>query len=342
MGQMQSEVLDLFQKRCADLSDKIIEVPLGVNTDLFKPINEENRLEVIASFLRSGEGQFKGRTAEQSHEFRLQTYKWIADGAIPKSIFELAKQYPQKCPDADLPERIGSIDWSLPTVVFVGRLILGKGVQDLLLSYFEVIKKINCQLVIIGNGPTREWLEALVLFRKHAITTMFEPWLEVAQELPDSEIMLEASKQWIMEHKDTFNPSPEAKVAFTGFLDHTLLRYILPCSDIAIFPSIVPESFGLVVLESASSGVIPLVSDFSGLRDNTLVFEQAIPELNEGDLRFTIRPEARIKSIAERLEYFLTGNSSQLKIPLRETCERKYSWSAVTTLLTEVYKSIIE
>jgi glycosyltransferase involved in cell wall biosynthesis len=338
----KSEVLDLFQKRCAGLSGKIIEVPLGVNTDLFKPIKEEHRLESISSFLRAGEGHFKGRTAEQSHELRLEAYKWIAHGEIPQSIFELAKQYPQKYADVDLPERISNVDWSIPTIVFVGRLILGKGIQDLLLSYFEVVKKIKCQLLIIGNGPIREWLEAFFLFRKYAISTMFEPWLEVAQEIPDSERMLETSKQWIMETKDTVNPSPEAKVLFTGFLDHKLLRYILPCADIAIFPSIVPESFGLVVLESASSGVIPLVSDFSGLHDNALVFEQEIPELNEGDLRFTINPEKRIYSITDRLENFLTSSISHLKNPLRETCERKFSWNAVITLLTEVYKSIIE
>jgi glycosyltransferase involved in cell wall biosynthesis len=337
----KSQVLDMFQKRCTNLTNKIIEIPLGVDTSIFKPIVATDRLQSIMSLVQTGASQFLGRTAEQGHEFRLKTYKWIADGRIPNTIFELAKQYPQKHPDADLPGRIMEIDWSIPTIIFLGRLILGKGVQDILLSYFEVIKSTHCQLIIVGNGPIREWLEACVLFRKYGITTMFDPWLDVAQDLPDSEQLLNATKYWLTENKDTFTPSPDAKVLFTGFLDHTLLQHLLPCADIAVFPSLVPESFGLVVLEAASSGVIPLVSDFSGLRDSAIRFEQAVPELDEADLRFTLNPEDRIHAITDRLEHFLVNSSSQMKNSIRDICENTFSWNAVSSLLAKVYKSVV-
>ncbi|MCK4740275.1 MAG: glycosyltransferase, partial [Candidatus Thorarchaeota archaeon] len=101
-------------------------------------------------------------------------------------------------------------------------------------------------------------------------------------------------------------------------------------------------SFGLVTLEAASAGVIPLVTDFSGLRDSALVFEQSIAELAENDLRFPLEAQNRIETIAQRIEHALAlSKSSALGESLRATCERVYSWQAVTTSLVKVYESII-
>ena len=338
----KSQVIEMFAERYPDLSGKIVEVPLGVDTNIFKPTPRNECTEVIASSLKARSEQLLGRDAEQSRTIRQTFYEWIRKGEVPKSIFEFAKQYSQKHPDADLHHRITSIDWKIPVVMFVGRLIPGKGAHDLLIAYYELAKRVQCQLIVVGAGPMREWLEAFAMFRRFGIGSMLEPWLDVARKLPYSENLLSAAEEWVEGNADSCEPMPHTKVLFTGFLDHNLLQYLLPCADVAVFPSLVPESFGLVALEAASAGVIPLVTDFSGLRDSALVFEQSIAELAENDLRFPLEVQNRIQIIAQRIEHALTlSQSSALGESLRAICERVYSWKAVTTSLAKVYESII-
>ena len=335
--------MEIFAERCPDLSDKIVEVPLGVNTSIFRPTPQDECAKAIASSLKDHCEQLLGRDAKQSRMIRQTIYEWIGKGEVPQSVFEFAKQYSQKHPDADLQHRIASIDWEKPVVMFVGRLIPGKGAHDLLIAYYELAKRVQCQLIVVGAGPMREWLEAFAMFRRFGIGSMLEPWLDAATKLPDAESLLSAAVKWAEENDNSCEPMPDTKVLFTGFLDHTLLQYLLPCADVAVFPSLVPESFGLVALEAASAGVIPLVTDFSGLRDSAIVFEQSIDELAENDLRFPLDAQNRIHTIAQRIEHALTlSKSSALCESLRATCERVYSWQAVTASLVTVYESIMQ
>ncbi len=339
----KSQVMEMFAERYPELSDKIVEVPLGVDTSIFKPTPRNECAKVIATSLKDNSEQLHGRDAEQSRMIRQTFYEWIRKGEVSQSVFEFAKQYSQKHPDADLQRRIASIDWEKPIIMFVGRLIPGKGAHDLLIAYYELAKRIQCQLIIVGAGPMREWLEAFAMFRRFGIGSMLEPWLDAAKKLPDSENLLSAAVEWAEENAISCGPMPDTKVLFTGFLDHTLLQYLLPCADVAVFPSLVPESFGLVTLEAASAGVIPLMTDFSGLRDSALVFEQSIAELAENDLRFPLKAQNRIQIIAQRIEHALTlSKSSALGESLRTTCERVYSWQAVAASLVKVYESIIK
>ncbi|MHA1484365.1 MAG: glycosyltransferase family 4 protein [Candidatus Thorarchaeota archaeon] len=339
----KSQVMEMFAERYPDLSGRIVEVPLGVDTSIFKPTPRNECAKVIASSLIDNSEQLLGRDAEQSRTIRQTFYEWIRKGEVSQSVFEFAKQYSQKHPDADLQHRIASIDWEKPVVMFVGRLIPGKGAHDLLIAYYELARRVQCQLIVVGAGPMREWLEAFAMFRRFGIGSMLEPWLDAAKKLPGAESLLSAAVEWAEENANSCEPMPDTKVLFTGFLDHTLLQYLLPCADVAVFPSLVPESFGLVTLEAASVGVIPLVTDFSGLRDSALVFEQSIAELAENDLRFPLEAQNRIQTIAHKIEHALTlSKSSALGESLRATCERVYSWQAVTASLAEVYESIIK
>src|SRR5262249_43337483 len=54
---------------------------------------------------------------------------------------------------------------------------------------------------------------------------------------------------------------------FTGALEHRPLRHLVPLCDVAVVPSIFPEAFGMVAAEAASAGVLPVVSDHSGLAE---------------------------------------------------------------------------
>jgi glycosyltransferase involved in cell wall biosynthesis len=337
----KSRVLEIFAERYPSLENKIIEVPLGVDTEIFKPIPRASRKTAITRMIDEYKEQFIGRDAEQSRLIRQEGYNWIAKGEIPSTVFDFVEKYSQKHPDADLQHRLLEIDWEKPVLLYVGRLILGKGIQDLLVSYFEVLKQTECQLIIVGSGPIREWLEIFVILRQHGINAMIEPWFEIGFSRDTSKGLLDAIEIWLQESTHSLDTLSNAKVIFTGFLDHSLLHYLLPCTDIAVFPSVVPESFGLVALEAASAGVIPLVTDFSGLRDSALVFEKSIQELEDGNLRFPLESDLRIKIMVEKINHALTISTSQtLSQALRETCQKVYSWDAVTASLVKVYESV--
>ncbi|MHA2214169.1 MAG: glycosyltransferase, partial [Candidatus Thorarchaeota archaeon] len=131
-------------------------------------------------------------------------------------------------------------------------------------------------------------------------------------------------------------------VFFTGYMDHSLLRLVLPTADIAVFPSLVPESFGLVVLEAASAGVVPLVSDFSGLRDSAHSFETSIQAFEDGALRFPTDPRTRLVGLGSRLEELLQlSQDVKVREELRDISKGSYSWLAVTKDLEAVYESVV-
>ena len=55
------------------------------------------------------------------------------------------------------------------------------------------------------------------------------------------------------------------RVIYTGYLRHGELKYLMPCCDVAIFPSKVAEAGPLVLLEAAASGCFPLGTYFAGM-----------------------------------------------------------------------------
>jgi glycosyltransferase involved in cell wall biosynthesis len=66
-------------------------------------------------------------------------------------------------------------------------------------------------------------------------------------------------------------------VLFTGPVYHEELAKIMPAADAAAVPSIFPETFGLVAAEFAAAGVVPFVSDHSGLREAGEIIGRGLP-----------------------------------------------------------------
>lgn len=57
------------------------------------------------------------------------------------------------------------------------------------------------------------------------------------------------------------------RVVFTGAMDHEELAALVPLADATVVPSVLPEAFGMVAAEAAACGVLPIVSDHSGLAE---------------------------------------------------------------------------
>jgi glycosyltransferase involved in cell wall biosynthesis len=69
----------------------------------------------------------------------------------------------------------------------------------------------------------------------------------------------------------------DESVFFTGYLTHDELRYLLPCADIAVFPSKVVEAGPMVALEALSSGVFIMGTYFGGMAQITDSIKDYLP-----------------------------------------------------------------
>src|SRR5215218_2152723 len=66
-------------------------------------------------------------------------------------------------------------------------------------------------------------------------------------------------------------------IEFVGPLYHAELARVLPAGEVAVVPSIFPETFGLVAAEAAASSLPPFVADHSGLREAGAIVGRGLP-----------------------------------------------------------------
>ena len=134
-------------------------------------------------------------------------------------------------------------------------------------------------------------------------------------------------------------PSLADHVHFLGRLDHHLLRHVFPCADLAVFPSIIPEAYALVLMESLSNGVLPLVSDFSGFRDALQILEDLLgPELVDR-MRLPIDPAVRVAEIATRISSMLDEPGPPGLGPrLHQIAMEHFDWKVRAQALVSTYE----
>src|SRR5205085_12684003 len=63
------------------------------------------------------------------------------------------------------------------------------------------------------------------------------------------------------------------RIRFTGRLDHRYAPGALAASDVLVVPSILEEAFGLVAVEGAAAGALPLLARHSGLAEVAAAIE---------------------------------------------------------------------
>jgi glycosyltransferase involved in cell wall biosynthesis len=122
---------------------------------------------------------------------------------------------------------------------------------------------------------------------------------------------------------------------FTGALEHRHLRHLLPLCDVAAVPSIFPEAFGMVAAESASAGVLPVVSAHSGLAEVAAgIGEEVGPEA----AKLLSFPAGDAAALRERLAAILALSSErrrELGLAARRAVERRWSWQVVASRLLD-------
>jgi glycosyltransferase involved in cell wall biosynthesis len=308
-----------------DLQERTSALPGGVDTDLFRP--EALDLRALEE-LRGG----PGRGAEQDAALQEALDLSKDAGELASALRALADSYKARAHDRDLGERLGaflSAEEDSPLVIYVGKLIHSKGVHSLLAAFARVRRQTDARLLVVGFGTFREALQALT----NSLSTGDEKSVERLAKLGKT---LEGGPAEPLEHFEFSQEllraatGMENSVEFIGPLYHEDLAKLLPATDVAVVPSIFPETFGLVAAEFAASGVVPFVADHSGLREAGEIIGRGLPF----DLRVSLYGFEN--SLARALtEYLKLPEKERRRCGeiVRRNCVEHLSWTTLADRL---------
>ena len=282
--------------------------PPGVDVDLFAPISPADRparLNRLAADLRG----LDERRGESS---------WDRDAAAAAE----------------------SIDWFAgaegPRVIFVGKLIVSKGV-DLLLAAWPLIHANHpgARLLIVGFGALEAVLRGIWDGLERGDLGPIGELAERGRGLEEGEDeRLSMLTTFLAELPDDYSDSARAaarSVAFAGRLEHDEVATPVAASDALVFPSTFPEAFGMVAAEAAAAGALPVSAHHSGAAEVSQALADHLPPSVAGLVSFPL-DERTVVAIATRVDAWLALPVAEREAAgedLRETADRLWSWRGV-------------
>ncbi|MCB2297684.1 glycosyltransferase family 4 protein [Clostridium tagluense] len=164
-----------------------------------------------------------------------------------------------------------------PVVLFIGRLAKEKSVDIIINSMKELVVKIpNCKLLVVGDGPERENLEALVRslnIEKSVVFTGEKPWAEIGRYYQMGDVFVGAS---LTETQGlTFTEAMAAQIPVVAKYDKNLDdliqdringRIFYKDEDLAgiLFEVLTDKKECDTIVENAYNGIEPLSSKCFG------------------------------------------------------------------------------
>jgi glycosyltransferase involved in cell wall biosynthesis len=226
-------------------------------------------------------------------------------------------------------------------VAFVGKLIVSKGIDLLLVAWPLVVAEVpEARLAVIGFGAYRaavqQFIDALSVgdldtIRGLAATGRAQEG-GAASSLGFISAFLtsleapEARERYLLAARRM----PE-RVVLTGRLEHDELTSLLPLCEAIVVPSTFPESFGMVAVEAAACGALPISAAHSGLAEVSGILASALPEPVRELVSFPLGPNV-VQSIAERVVGWLRERAElrdATRAALVKTVVSHYSWEGV-------------
>jgi glycosyltransferase involved in cell wall biosynthesis len=230
----------------------------------------------------------------------------------------------------------GTLAQSPPRVVFVGKLIVSKGV-DLLLAAWPLVRVENpdAQLEIAGFGEYEEGLRRLWAALERGD-------LNDAREVALAGRGVEGGEEKPLPILSAFLAEPPAgyaqaaqdaagSVEFIGRLEHDEVAELLPDAEALVMPSTFPEAFGMVAAEAAACGALPVSAGHSGMLEVSRQLMEALPAEIGRLTSFPVEKGA-IEGIAERLNRWLAlpeDERAKAREGLVGTARRLWSWEGV-------------
>ena len=323
-----------------NLESKMVDLNLGVDTSLFRLIPREQRAKTVETLCSALTDVPRGKTTDMSRRLLAGLNPDIGKPELIK-LMAANSDYNAKHTDQNVEDRLRSIDWQNDRILlFVGRLIAAKGVQQLFFALPSLLQKNpGVKLIVVGHGPMREPLEVLVWALANGATSLVENivnWggeLEGSEPAPFEDIQHFLAGLKTAGHLDTYHESArnslhQDRVIFTGYLTHRELQYLFPICDTAVFPSIVAEAGPLVFLESMASGCFPIGTYFAGMAASIDSVAGTVPANVMATMKLNPDKSETVNDIIIKVTGAMTLDES-IKDSLRKISVEKYDWQSV-------------
>ncbi|MHB8921974.1 MAG: glycosyltransferase family 4 protein [Thermoleophilia bacterium] len=154
--------------------------------------------------------------------------------------------------------------------VFAGRLLWTKGLQYAVAALPLLLQeRPGLNLLVAGDGPMKPSLERFTAALDRGDLsgardmTLTDPLLQAAGEYGPVWPELAGGSQsgaYAAAARDLAR-----RIHFLGHLNHEHLAQLFTTADISLAPSVFPEAFGLVSIEAAAAGALPLATYQTGL-----------------------------------------------------------------------------
>jgi len=220
-----------------------------------------------------------------------------------------------------------------PTVGYVGKFIVSKGVHNLLGALgLTTTEALN--VTIVGYGGFERGLHEIA----SALRTNDPELLETLAVRGDGSQELKHLLRFIDEGRADgtyFSRAGKVTLTWPGRLEHPELSHVFPSFDVLVVPSVLAEAFGMVAAEAAACGVLPIVPNHSGIGEAGRAIEEAIgaPGL------LTYDPEEPIEGIARCIDAVFAldpGESARMRAAAVELSHERWSWKVVADRLLQL------
>jgi glycosyltransferase involved in cell wall biosynthesis len=341
--EMRRRIIDVFPDQIK-IESKISDLNLGVDTEAFAVVDRSDRAERIATLTAVLKHVRRGKRPEAERWLHERLYPDIGYESLQDTLAAV-RGYEEKRPDVSVEAKLATGDWCHDELLlFVGRLIASKGPQNIVAALPQIFASCDrARLILVGHGPLREVLEAFIWALAHgnrALARNIVLWgsaLEDGQATPFEEIRLyfealEARGELDNYFKTAQELMRPERVLFTGYLTHAELKYLMPCSDVAIIPSIVAEAGPLVFLEAMASGVFPLGTYFGGMAASIDSVASDLPAREAALMKLSPDPRKTIFDIVAKTKDALALRSIHAETLHRSVIAR-YDWAEVARKL---------
>jgi glycosyltransferase involved in cell wall biosynthesis len=221
-------------------------------------------------------------------------------------------------------------------VAYVGKLIVSKGV-DLLLAAWPLVRAEHprARLEVAGFGAYEEGLRRL-------LAALERGDLDDAREVARLGWALEGGAEKPLPILSAFLADPPpgyaelardaaGSVELIGRLEHSEVASFFPRAQAMVMPSTFPEAFGMVAVEAAACGTLPVSAEHSGMLEVARQLQADLPE-GVGELTSFPVAEGAVEAIAARLSAWLAlpeNERERARATLVETVARLWSWEGV-------------
>jgi glycosyltransferase involved in cell wall biosynthesis len=221
-------------------------------------------------------------------------------------------------------------------VSFVGKLIVSKGV-DLLLAAWPLVRAAHpgVRLEVAGFGEYEQGLRRL-------LSALERGDLDDAREVARLGWALEGGEERPLPILSAFLADPPAgyadaardsagSVELIGRLEHDEVATLMARSEAMVMPSTFPEAFGMVAVEAAACGALPVSAGHSGMVEVSRQLAASLPGAARRLTSFAVEPGA-VEAIADRLNGWLglaSAEREDARRSLVDTVGKLWSWEGV-------------